>query len=144
MTTYANLGEIIKEFEGRTPTRQEWKTWVTKTERVFLSSTPLSTIVIVPKHFMTDFASIPRIFRPLFDPVGTPWHTAAVLHDYLYAMTDVPRKAADLDYYWESRRNGTPEATAAIMYAALRIGGGPAFRSNRKRRAANKRWRMFE
>ena len=37
----------------------------------------------VPKGFVTDLASIPRIFWGLLPPDG-PWVKAAVVHDYLY------------------------------------------------------------
>ena len=37
----------------------------------------------VPKGFVTDLASIPRLFWDLLPPDG-PWVKAAVIHDYLY------------------------------------------------------------
>lgn len=39
----------------------------------------------VPKGYITDFASIPRIFWSILPPHG-PWGKAAVIHDYLYKL----------------------------------------------------------
>jgi hypothetical protein len=40
-------------------------------------------IIIVPKGFTTDFASIPRVFRNILSPYGE-YGKAAVIHDFLY------------------------------------------------------------
>lgn len=46
---------------------------------------------VIPAGFITDFASIPRIFTPLLPRTGRH-NRAAVLHDYLYriAMGIIP------------------------------------------------------
>lgn len=41
--------------------------------------------VIVPPGFITDFGSVPEIFRPIIGNIGTPQDKAYVLHDWLYA-----------------------------------------------------------
>ena len=40
-------------------------------------------VIRVPKGFITDFASIPRILWNILPPAG-PYGKAAVIHDYLY------------------------------------------------------------
>jgi hypothetical protein len=42
-----------------------------------------SGLICIPKGFVTDLASIPRLFWTLLPPDG-PWVKAAVIHDYLY------------------------------------------------------------
>lgn len=46
----------------------------------------------VPKGFITDFGSIPRILWLIFNP--TEYHSY-ILHDYLYKNTILSRKLAD-------------------------------------------------
>ncbi len=48
--------------------------------------------IIVPRGFITDLTSVPRLLRVLAGRVG-PWLEAAIVHDYLYiAWQDVPGK----------------------------------------------------
>ncbi len=47
----------------------------------------------VPQGFLTDFASIPRLFWPILPPFG-PWRYAAVIHDYLFTL-DCPHFLID-------------------------------------------------
>jgi len=148
---YANLAELMLldnayAYEQGLPAihtaddiASAWRTWVTEGDLRWLA-------YYVPEGFLTDFASIPVVFRWLFSPVGAPHHVAAVLHDWLYSSDpEVSRKEADLAYYWLARTAGTSEAGAALMYAALRVGGWMAFRSNRKNyRELGPRWRMLD
>jgi len=53
-----------------------------------------SDIVFVPKGFLTDFASIPRILWPVLPPFGR-YSPAAVIHDYLYFTKHRTRKEDD-------------------------------------------------
>ena len=56
--------------------------------------------IVVEKGFRTDFASIPRIFRIVFDRIGT--HSkAAMVHDKLYDSKITSRKRAD-DIFFEA------------------------------------------
>ena len=133
--SYANMAELALT-AGRQPTKQEWKTWVRT------APMPLG-LYEVPAGFCTDFASIPRLLRWLYSSNSAPWQRAAVLHDYLYSTLNVTRLAADKQYYWQSRRDGTPEIAARMQYVALRLFGGTAFRKNRKRRSADHYWRFL-
>lgn len=45
---------------------------------------PSDEIIVVPKGFITDFASVPKPFWPIIDPVGEHGK-AAVIHDFCYA-----------------------------------------------------------
>lgn len=118
---------------------EAWRTWVTEGDLRW-------STYYVPEGFLTDFASIPAIFRWLFAPNGAPHQVAAVLHDWLYASDPaVSRKEADLAYYWLARAMGTSEVRAAVMYAGLRVGGWLAFMSNRRKLADyGPLWRMLD
>ena len=45
--------------------------------------------IVVPPHFVTDFASVPRPFRWLAPPDG-PYAAASVIHDWLYSIAEPP------------------------------------------------------
>jgi len=51
-------------------------------------------IIIVPAGFITDFASVPRIFWPIIDPIGKHGK-AAVIHDYCYYTACYRRLRSD-------------------------------------------------
>jgi hypothetical protein len=52
------------------------------------------TKIVVPKGFVTDFASTPRILWRVFPPWG-PYRKAAVVHDWLYANQEFAKAVAD-------------------------------------------------
>jgi len=115
-----------------------WKTWITEGVMTFDGWR-------VPEHFLTDFASIPRVLRWLFDPNGAPWQIAAVAHDYLYSSTGVSRKYADRYYLDIALEMGTSRWMAWAQYLALRVGGAMAFRSNRKKMELHgSSWRVLK
>jgi len=138
---YANLAEVMLYANSEAHEKgltvphtaddiaEAWKTWVTEGELIWTDEYR-RFMYWVPEGFLTDFASIPRVFRWLFDPVGTPWHVAGVLHDYLYSSTTESRADADKAYYWLARAMGTAPLPALLMYVALRIGGWMAYTSN--------------
>ncbi len=79
----------------------------------------------VPKGFVTDYASIPRIFRPIVLPYGK--HSgASVVHDYLYSKgcdLDIERKKADKIFFEILKEEGVNPILARLMYVAVRIFG---------------------
>lgn len=48
----------------------------------------------VPKGFITDGASVPRILYWLFEPTGILF-LPAIVHDWLYYKKEIPRAVAD-------------------------------------------------
>jgi hypothetical protein len=87
---------------------------------------PDGSIIHVPRNFVTDFASVPRI------PVawlltGDTGHRAAVIHDWLYRSHERSRAEADKLFYRILREDGEPLWRAVIMYAAVRLFGGAAY-----------------
>ena len=66
-------------------------TWTQSTTTAKLEKLPS---VSVPRGFVTDLATIPRVFFSLLRPDGDYAH-AAIVHDYLYWNQEVDRTTAD-------------------------------------------------
>lgn len=76
----------------------------------------------VPKGFITDFASVPRLFWTIYPKTGK-YTKAAVLHDFLYFMKDVPKKRADCAFLRAMKDCGVGKFTRRLMYTAVRVFG---------------------
>ncbi|NNU14712.1 DUF1353 domain-containing protein [Parvularcula sp. ZS-1/3] len=115
-----DLGYISYEFENNVPSK--------------------ATIYVVPRYYITDFASIPWPASYLISPFGDHAE-AAVIHDWLYAVgsgvdpsdSDYKGKVrrarldADLTFYRAMRESGVPLWRRRIMFGAVRLGGGASF-----------------
>ncbi len=79
----------------------------------------------VTKGFVTDYASIPRIFRPIVLPYSK--HSgASVVHDYLYSKgcnLNIERKKADKIFLEILKEEGVNSILARLMYIAVRVFG---------------------
>jgi hypothetical protein len=94
--------------------------------------------VEVPKGFVTDLASIPRLFWSLLRPDGE-YTYPAIIHDYLYWIQPIKREKADLVFRLAMEDFRIDAATAFVIYNAVRLGGGPAWQSNADQRARGER-----
>lgn len=74
----------------------------------------------VPKGFLTDLASVPRILWILIPPFGK-YTKAAVIHDYLCYKSIISRKEGDKVFYKIMIRDGTKKWKAKIMYLGVRL-----------------------
>ncbi len=82
-----------------TVTKISPRTWrVEKTFKYHVGSEDSEDIVVVPKGFETDLASVPRIFWIIIPPDGM-YSQSAVLHDYLYFTQIYDRKKSDYIFY---------------------------------------------
>lgn len=90
-------------------------------------------LITVPEAFMTDFASIPRLFWTILPPWGK-YSPAAVVHDFLYWSKMVRRKEADQVFLILMQRLGVATWKRRIMYRAVRIFGGFRYGKNNKKR----------
>ncbi|MBS0153727.1 MAG: DUF1353 domain-containing protein [Nitrospira sp.] len=90
--------------------------------------------VTVPKGFVTDLASIPRIFFSALRPDGE-YAYAAVVHDYLYWTQTRSRDEADdiLKMAMEDFKVGT--VTVGAIYIAVRVAGKTAWNGNAEKKA---------
>ena len=115
--------------------------WQLVTECVYITEVeqareayPLG-VIIIPAGYKTDLASVPRI-PGIYWRVGGKAVLPSIVHDWLFECgdPDLTRKAADkvfleamndqLDPRWASTRR--------IMYRAVRLFGGAAWRKYRK------------
>ncbi len=100
--------------------------------------------VTVPVGFITDLASIPRLFWSLLSPVGE-YTYPAIIHDYLYWIQDRPREDADAILRIGMQEFGIDGTTVAAIYSAVRAAGGGAWNSNAelKRQGERRILRVF-
>ena len=98
-----------------------------------------AVIVMVPRGFETDLASVPRL-PIIYSLWGNRAHREAVLHDYLYrqgsfyfrdalAIEDVSKEDADWFFREAMIGQGRSWFLYHPMYLAVRSCGGGSFRS---------------
>lgn len=84
-------------------------------------------LFVVPVGFVTDFASVPRVFTWLLPRYGR-WTPAAILHDYLWALARQGKfRKIDADGLFNRalRELGVPFLRRWIMWTAVRWAAGP-------------------
>lgn len=83
----------------------------------------------VPKGFVTDGASIPRVFHALLGPFGE-YFEAALIHDWGYSSLNdkFTRKEVDLLFKEAMFNLGIKWPTREAIYRAVRIGGFWSFK----------------
>lgn len=81
--------------------------------------------ITVPKGFLTDFASVPRL--PLvYLLAGGEADRAALVHDWLYHSHEVSRANADAILDEAMAATGQPWWRRKLMWLGVRVGGsGP-------------------
>lgn len=78
---------------------------------------------VVPKGFETDGATVPRLFWPIFPPVGQ-YFPAAVLHDYLLLERErlkLSRRQADDRFAKALKVLGVSPWRRRLMCGAVRL-----------------------
>lgn len=89
----------------------------------------------VPAGFVTDFASIPRVFWRVLPPVGK-YSPAAVAHDYLYQAGNGKRADADMVFRDRMKALGVGWCVRNVMYWAVRAFGWCAWNRYRRQEPA--------
>lgn len=95
-------------------------------------SDTLDTTISIAKGFITDGASIPRIFWNILDPTG-PYFQAAVVHDYLYRCQKFTRHQSDdvlLEGMWVLN---CKFREYCVIYVMVRLFGWNAWKRDGKR-----------
>ncbi len=92
---------------------------------------PQLSAFTVPRGFVTDLASIPRIFWSALRPDGN-YAYSAILHDYLYWTQSRPRKVADAILRQSMSDFHVPPPTIATIYEAVRLGGQKSWDQNQR------------
>ncbi len=96
-------------------------------------------VLTVPRGLITDLTSVPAPLRWVVGRVG-PWLEAAIVHDYLYvAWRLIPgreplardRAFADLVMLRAMEAARVGALRRWIIYGAVRLFGGPAYRDRR-------------
>ncbi len=91
--------------------------------------------IVVPPHFVTDFASVPAAIRRLVPQKG-PYSAAAVIHDWLYSIAEPParpsqlrkeRFRADRIFLEAMRTSGVNGFKLSILYRSARLFGAGGF-----------------
>lgn len=109
--------------------------WMLQRDMVYRIGINTPYTITVPKGFVTDFGSIPRIFRPVLGSTG-PYSQAAVVHDYLYWVQSCTRKQSDNLLAIAMRESGVGAVKHWAIYSGVRAGGTGAWDSDRTQRAS--------
>lgn len=84
-----------------------------------------------PKDFITDLASVPRVFWPIIPPFGK-YSGAAIIHDYFYQTHCIDRKAADRVFIETMEALGVAKWKRRAMYRAVRMFGWMPWKKKEK------------
>ncbi len=89
--------------------------------------------IIVPKGFVTDFASAPFLLKPLFPKSGR-YIVAAIVHDYLYWNQSCTKEQADSIFELAMKDAEIGSLQRKTMWAAVDNFGGEAWENNLRRK----------
>jgi hypothetical protein len=129
------------------PPRPELHTYFDKEqgERVFYACEQLEfdngeVLVVIPKLFISDGLSIPRIFQNVISK--SPFFIyAGILHDYLYKVNpckQMKRKQADKLFLAWMKIYGVGWIKRHTIYRSVRIGGRGSWKKKFAKFATNK------
>jgi hypothetical protein len=94
--------------------------------------------VTVPVGFVTDFASIPRVFWSALRPDGE-YGYAAIIHDFLYWEQPVSRETADDIFRFAMEDFNVDGLSLRGIHGAVRAGGESAWTGNARLKAAGEK-----
>ena len=83
---------------------------------------PSEQIIKVPVGFITDFASIPRIFWPIVSPIDE-YAKAAVIHDWMYKFNYAKKSVCEKIFYEAMTVLEVPQWKKICIYSAVYVGG---------------------
>lgn len=86
------MSQFTKPFVGMLVGKNKWAVFIGFDYHV--GSYPSDEIIHVPEGFVTNFASVPRIFWPLIGPIDEHGK-AAVIHDYCYSQGAYSKRRSD-------------------------------------------------
>lgn len=85
--------------------------------------------IVIPKGFITDFASTPRILYPIIPPIGI-YNKACIIHDYLYQEKIFLRKTCDLIFLQAMKILDVPKWKRNLMFIIVRLFGKKYYGKN--------------
>lgn len=88
--------------------------------------------ITVPTGFTTDGASVPRWAQRLtgWGRWEEPQRWGGITHDWMYTQRGTTKSHADNVFRAVLKAEGASKFTREVMWAAVVVGGGPAYRSN--------------
>lgn len=111
------------------------KDWVVS-EDVTYQVGDTADYIVVPKGFVTDFASIPQALWSFgLSPHGQ-YSRAAVIHDYLYWAQGCSRDQADRLMVIAMKESDVGKFNERVIYSGVKAGGGSAWDSNAAERSS--------
>ena len=114
-------------------TRRAGRREAVLSEPWFYCSRVTDNLYAVPAGYVTDFASVPPFAKLLFPEFGTSAE-AAVIHDWLYDVGAHGGEAeADRIFREALDDQEVSQPRKSLMHAAVRVGGGPAYRRAEQR-----------
>lgn len=116
-TTSAKL-EMLEDFK--------WK--LLEPFEYHVGSYPSNEVITVPAGFVTDLASIPRLFWNIFPPYDK-YAKAAIIHDYLYVNSINTKKYADNIFLEAMTVLGVETWRKYIIYWAVVLFGKGKYRT---------------
>ncbi len=81
-------------------------------------------VIVVPKGFATDGASIPKCFWNVFDPFG-PYFHSALIHDFLYSSQNTTFTRLESDEIFKEGMShlGINWITRELIFRSVRLFG---------------------
>ena len=90
-------------------------------------------VFVVPRGFVTDGASVPRVMYPICSPVSGPFGQGAIAHDFYYSIDgpDIGRFRADQVLYAMGRLRGAWISEAQLVKSGVNLFGWMSYKTGR-------------
>ena len=95
-------------------------------------------VFVVPRGFVTDGASVPRVMYPICSPVSGPFGQGAIAHDFYYSIDgpDIGRFRADQVLYSMGRLRGAWISEAQLVKSGVNLFGWMSYKTGRDKMTA--------
>jgi cation diffusion facilitator CzcD-associated flavoprotein CzcO len=138
----------VKVAVGEVPLKGDDRLWILGQDFQVLVTDDHQYLVRVAAGFVTDGASVPYLAQLVtgWRPWDEPHRWGAIVHDWLYCMNGTwhiltgepasvpkaPKALADRAFRATLMAAGASRFRATVMYWAVRLFGGPAYRSDQQ------------
>lgn len=113
------------------PIGDDDKLWRTNEELQYQSHI-FNGVITVPKGFVTDFSSVPKV-PVVYETFGNRAHRESVIHDFLYQTHLVSKWKADRIFLEAMKARNKPIWVRYGMYWGVVLGGFSAYKSGKSR-----------
>ena len=86
----------------------------------------------IPKGFIFDFATVPRILWSLFPPATGNYRKPALIHDWMYINSHKTKQFADKIFLQNLKTYNVGFLKRTIMYVGVRIFGNGNYNRGKK------------